>query len=80
MAPKKANVPEASAAQSSDGVVSGKIGEAQVDATGGNTATQGVGSVDDLRGLSFTGFNPMPSTTLRPSSLFDSFSSLGASW
>jgi len=45
-----------------------------------NTTTRGMGSVDDLQGISFSGFNQSPSNAVLPSSfsLFD-FSS-NAPW
>jgi hypothetical protein len=40
-------------------------------ATEGNSTTQDTGGFDDLLGLSFSGFNPTPSTTIQgPSSPF----------
>ncbi|KAF8802653.1 hypothetical protein BYT27DRAFT_7145999 [Phlegmacium glaucopus] len=43
-------------------------------------ATQGIGGVDDLLGLSNTTFNFMPSTNPRSSSLLDLSPTFAASW
>ena len=50
----------------------------KVDATEGNTTTEGMGSVDDLLGLVSTGFKP-PSTPV-PSSVFGKFSTFDSLW
>ena len=54
--------------------------DTKLETTEKNTTTNGMGSVDDLIGLSFSGFNQTPSNSVPPSSfsLFD-FSS-NASW
>lgn len=66
-------------------VYSGNPFDIKLETTEGNTTTTttttGMGSVDDLLGISFSGFNQTSSNAVSPSSLFDtSFESFTASW
>ena len=64
-------------------VYSGNLFDIKLETTEGNTTTTttGMGSVDDLLGISFSGFNQTSSNAVPPSSLFDtSFEPFTASW
>lgn len=51
----------------------------KLEATEGNTTT-GMGSIDDLLGISFSGFNHTPSNAVPPSSFSFFDSSFSAPW
>jgi hypothetical protein len=54
------------------GIDGGNSFDTKLETTETNTTTKGMGSVDDLLGLSFSGFNQTPSNVVPPSfSLFD---------